>query len=83
MMFLAKDSEIQTPIAIVGMGKSGDAALLLLLDLKISRTQIICFDHKLTTADTQSVDDVIRFLPKTLVVSPGVPLSSPWIQVLN
>lgn len=75
---------IQTPVAIVGMGKSGESAARLLEFSGIKKTDILTFDQKAPASASN-----IRFRdpdllmsegkPKTLVVSPGVPLSSPWI----
>ena len=71
------------PIVVIGLAKSGASALSLLLDLNIPRNKILTYDAKLTTADTSKVEDVLQFKPKTLVVSPGVPLTTPWIVELQ
>lgn len=77
-----KKLPVQPPVAIIGMGKSGDSALNLLMDLGIARDQILSFDQKPLAAQTSSPDQVKAFGPRTLVVSPGVPLATPWIQEL-
>lgn len=72
---------LKTPIAIVGMGKSGEAARRLLLDLGFSAQSVLTFDGKLPTADFNDPEALMsKAAPKTLVVSPGVPLTSAWIQ---
>ncbi|MDG0814871.1 UDP-N-acetylmuramoyl-L-alanine--D-glutamate ligase [Bdellovibrio svalbardensis] len=72
---------LKTPIAIVGMGKSGEAAKRLLLAAGVSANAIKCFDGKLATADYNDPSKLMSEVqPKTLVVSPGVPLASQWIQ---
>ncbi|WP_291515919.1 UDP-N-acetylmuramoyl-L-alanine--D-glutamate ligase [Bdellovibrio sp. ArHS] len=72
---------LKTPIAIVGMGKSGEAARRLLLNLGFSPESVLTFDGKLQTADYNDPDALMsNAAPKTLVVSPGVPLTSAWIQ---
>ena len=73
--------KLKTPIAIVGMGKSGEAAKRLLLAAGIPANQMTCFDGKLETADYRDPSKLMsEAKPQTLVVSPGVPLMSPWIQ---
>lgn len=74
---------IDVPIAIIGMGRSGNAALAFLLQCGIDRSSILTFDDKIGNAQAHSVDSVLSFKPKTLVVSPGYPLSTPWIQTLK
>lgn len=69
------------PIAIVGLGISGESASALLQYCGVLRTEIILFDAKSTASDYQDPAKMIaEKAPKTLVVSPGVPLSSEWIQ---
>lgn len=71
---------LKTPVAIVGLGISGESALSLLLTCGVPRHQIITFDEKSTSAqvnDPQKLWD--EFHPATLVVSPGVSLKKPWI----
>ncbi len=72
---------LKTPIAIVGMAKSGEAALNLLLSLGIPKQSILTFDIKLDSADYNDPQQLMENgRPKTLVVSPGVPLTAQWIQ---
>ncbi len=74
---------LQTPIVIVGLGKSGHAALNLLKHFNFSSNDLKTFDAKDPLADFNQPLDVIDLKPKTLVVSPGVPLQSDWIQTLK
>lgn len=74
---------LRTPIAVVGMGKSGEAAKRLLLTAGIQASDILTFDSKISSAQFQDSDELKKFHPKTLVVSPGVPLSTNWIQALK
>ncbi|KYG66759.1 UDP-N-acetylmuramoylalanine--D-glutamate ligase [Bdellovibrio bacteriovorus] len=72
---------LKTPIAIVGMARSGEAAKQLLLLNGVDPSLILTFDTKLPTAnfnDPQVLMDQGK--PMTLVVSPGVPLGLDWIQ---
>lgn len=72
---------LKTPIASVGMGKSGEAARRLLLLAGYKPESVLTFDGKLESAhfrDPQAL--MAQGAPRTLVVSPGVPLASPWIQ---
>lgn len=79
--FIKNLKTLKTPIAIVGMGKSGEAAKRLLLSAGVSAHSIKCFDGKLSSADYTDPDKLLSEVqPQTLVVSPGVPLTSGWIQ---
>lgn len=67
------------PTAIVGLGKSGLGAKALLESLGVDVTQIFTLDDK--TPDHQRPD--FTFLKdkgiRSLIVSPGYPLNTPWI----
>lgn len=72
---------LKGPIAIIGMGKSGAAAKKLLTILGVPEGEIICFDGKQSDAHFHDPLKMIQERsPLTFVVSPGVPLSLPWIQ---
>lgn len=72
---------LKTPIAIIGMGKSGEAARRLLLLSGLDSQSVLTFDGKLASADFNDPEMLMKAAqPKTLVVSPGVPLATPWIQ---
>ncbi|UYL10503.1 UDP-N-acetylmuramoyl-L-alanine--D-glutamate ligase [Bdellovibrio sp. SKB1291214] len=72
---------LKTPIAIVGMGKSGDSAKRLLIACGVSADKILTFDGKLESANFRDSNKLMsEGKPQTLVVSPGVPLSSAWIK---
>lgn len=72
---------LKSPVAVVGMGKSGEAAKKLLQLCGFEANEIATFDGKLASANFSHSDKLMsEFKPATLVVSPGVPLSSPWIQ---
>lgn len=73
-------SNLRLPIALIGMGITGRSVLELLLAAQIPRNQILTFDAKDLTADFQSTEALLGCQPKTLVVSPGVPLASKWIR---
>ena len=83
MKKISKDlrPHIQTPVAIVGMGRSGEAAKKLLLLGQIPAGDIATFDSKALGVDYSDAQDLLQnFRPRTMVVSPGVPLSTDWIQ---
>ncbi len=68
------------PIAIIGLGLSGESALRLLLAAGVDRSQILTFDQK-SPADFQDhINLLIEGKPRTLCVSPGVALKADWIQ---
>ncbi|AHZ85710.1 UDP-N-acetylmuramoylalanine--D-glutamate ligase [Bdellovibrio bacteriovorus] len=71
---------LKTPIAIVGMGKSGEAAKRLLTLAGHAPESILTFDGKLESAQFRDPQVLMNQKPGTLVVSPGVPLASAWIQ---
>lgn len=66
-------------IAIVGKALSGEAAARL---LGLSReADFVFFDDKKPDAHYQSAEKLLKeFRPTTLLVSPGVPLKTPWIE---
>lgn len=72
---------IQLPIAIIGLGKSGNSALKFLTLNKISNNQIFSFDDKDPKADFNQIDKLLSHInPQTYIVSPGYPLSHQWLQ---
>lgn len=74
-------TDLKLPIAIVGMGSSGDAAFKLLIAGGVPKESLKTFDSSPGKADYSKDHDLLKeFSPKTLVVSPGVPLSTPWIS---
>ncbi len=73
---------LKTPIAIIGLGKSGTSALALLREFGFNEAQLATYDSNDASATFKTVDTLLSFSPKTLVVSPGVPLNSSWIQTL-
>jgi UDP-N-acetylmuramoylalanine--D-glutamate ligase len=81
-MRLNKLLDLDLPIGIVGMGASGRAALDLLLSCGVLRENIRTFDQ--SPHIESDFCDPNRYLQesgvKSLILSPGVPLKSPWIQ---
>ncbi|MBS1985583.1 MAG: UDP-N-acetylmuramoyl-L-alanine--D-glutamate ligase [Bdellovibrionales bacterium] len=68
------------PVAVIGAGISGQAAIDLLAGLRIPSAQVTLFDQtpgKGAFSDPAAL--LTQFKPRTLLVSPGVPLSTPWI----
>jgi UDP-N-acetylmuramoylalanine--D-glutamate ligase len=79
-------SNRQKPLIIVGLGKSGHAALNYLIASGASKDDIITFDEKDSSATYSSwakLLEAVSNMKGTLVVSPGVPLLSPGIQSLR
>jgi UDP-N-acetylmuramoylalanine--D-glutamate ligase len=72
---------IKRPVAIVGVGLSGEAAKRLLTRNGVKSGDLCTFDDKPGAADYH---DPARMLadrqPATLVVSPGYPLVKDWVQ---
>lgn len=73
---------LNKPIAIVGLGKSGLSALRFLKALGYNDDEILTYDDKDPSAHFSKAEDLVNKQPKTLVVSPGVPLKTQWIQKL-
>jgi UDP-N-acetylmuramoylalanine--D-glutamate ligase len=74
-------NQLPTPIVVVGLGTSGLAAYRLLLALGYKETQLTTYDDKDSAAVWNDPKKLIENIsPKTLVVSPGVPLNKKWIQ---
>lgn len=78
--------QLPTPIAIIGMGKSGTAVTKLLLQNPYLPSMIVTFDSSVTETpfthlphETSSTSLFQKHRPRTLVVSPGIPLSLDWI----
>lgn len=67
---------LQTPIAVVGLGKSGLSAHKVLLAGGHAPSDIILFDEKSAEAQVKNWDELSLVQAKTWVVSPGVPLQS-------
>lgn len=67
--------------ALIGMGKSGDAARAFLKARGVLDSDLVSFDDKPGKADTSDPRRILDLAaPGTLVVSPGYPLSTPWIR---
>lgn len=67
---------LKTPIAVVGLGKSGLSAHKVLLASGHSPHDIILFDEKSAEAQIKNWSDLASLQAQTWVVSPGVPLQS-------
>ncbi len=70
------------PIAVIGLGKSGTSALKLLQAVGFTDADIVTYDDKDANAQLNKPEALILKNPKTIVVSPGVPLNLVWIQKL-
>jgi UDP-N-acetylmuramoylalanine--D-glutamate ligase len=72
---------VKRPIAIVGMGLSGEATKRLLIRNGVNPKDILTFDDKAESVDYRDPQILLeKGNPSTLVVSPGYPLAKPWIQ---
>ncbi|MES3037396.1 MAG: Mur ligase family protein [Bdellovibrionota bacterium] len=68
-------------VALIGMGKSGIAARDL-LNFALPEVKLFTFDDKSPDADSSDPKAVENFNPSSLIVSPGFPLSTPWLKGL-
>lgn len=74
-------SDLTPPIAIVGLGVTGQATLDLLTSVGIPKDSILTFDEKAPTAHFSRGESLLKEgKPNTLIVSPGVPLESSWLK---
>lgn len=73
---------LKTPIAIIGLGKSGRSAYNFLLNLGYSKENLVTYDQTDSNAQFNNFNDLVKKNPQTLVVSPGVALSTDWINTL-
>lgn len=71
---------VKRPIAVVGLGLSGNAALRLLHANGVRPKDICTFDEKAPADYSDPQKMLAEREPRTLVVSPGYPLSKPWIK---
>lgn len=75
--------QIPLPIAIIGTGLSGDSTRKLLVSIGVDPKQIFTFDQK-NAADFRDPETLIqKGQPRSLCVSPGVPLAQAWIQAAS
>lgn len=79
---MQKLEKFKKPFVVVGLGKSGMAAVQLLQTAGLKGDEVLLFDEK-KDGDLKSWDDIAKLSPGTLVVSPGVPLKGPPIQKLK
>lgn len=74
-------TQILPPIAIIGLGRSGQSAKDLLLAIGFDPKDIVTFDEKAPNADFCSKEELKKSIKaKSLVVSPGFPLKDELIQ---
>lgn len=74
-------SDLPKPIALIGLGVSGQAIYDLLLVDGVAKSALLLYDEKSPEAQFKSYLELMnKERPKTLIVSPGVPLQSEWIQ---
>lgn len=72
---------LKRPIAVVGLGLSGEAARRLLSLNRVKKEDLVTFDDKSSAAHYRDPEKMMaERRPQTLVVSPGVPLAKEWIQ---
>lgn len=83
MEFKTGQLRIPTPILVVGLGLSGRSVLRLLKVLGANQQDVFSYDDRDDLAQIRSGEAALRLAPKTLVVSPGVPLKTPWIEKLR
>lgn len=83
MEFRTESLRLPTPVLVVGLGISGKSVLRLLKILGASSQDVFSYDDKDPSAQIRSEAEALKLRPQTLVVSPGVPLSTRWIQELR
>lgn len=83
MEFRTGQFRLPTPILVVGLGVSGRSILRLLKILGANQQDVFSYDDKDPSAQIRSSQEALRLAPKTLIVSPGVPLETTWIKLLR
>lgn len=83
MDFRSGTIRLPTPILVVGLGLTGKSVLRLLKVLGVSDHDVISYDDKDPGAQIKSAEQALKLDPKTLIVSPGFPLATVWIQDLR
>ncbi len=74
-------NKMDNPIALIGMGLSGQSAHALLQARGIPNNKLVTFDKDPSLGEFQCEKKMLQKAnPRTLIVSPGIPLSTPWIQ---
>lgn len=71
---------LELPVAIIGLGVSGESASKLLQTLGLPKSDVATYDKKIPADFSDEILLIQNFKPKTLLVSPGVPLQQDWIQ---
>ncbi len=79
-MDLTYFKSLPPPFAVVGMGVTGKAVVELLHALGVGDSQILTYDDKDPSAKFRDPLALMQQGPKTLLISPGVPLNTPWLQ---
>lgn len=78
---LLKTLSLNPPYAIVGLGITGSSLLRLLEKMDVPAKEICTFDKNDPRAQFKNPQQMIsEFQPKTMFVSPGVPLATDWIR---
>jgi len=70
---------LASPVVLVGLGISNVSVRRLLEHVGTPSSEILSFDDKGSDGAISSPDELVRRGVRTLVVSPGYPLSKPWI----
>ena len=73
---------LNKPIAVIGLGKSGLSAMRFLKAIGYQDEDFVTYDANDTSAQFSKSEDLIRAKPQTLIVSPGVALNQSWIKDL-
>jgi len=72
---------LHKPVAIIGMGMSGESVRKLLQFMGYQQDCMSTYDSRPGQAEYNDPQKMLKEKnPKTLIVSPGVPLASDWIQ---
>lgn len=82
MVYKFRTLRFQMPVLVVGHGRSGKSIHQLLQRLGCPRDLLFTYDDQDPDAQLHNSKEVTTLSPGTIVVSPGVPLSTPWIKAL-
>lgn len=72
--------DLPTPILIAGLGISGKSILRLIKQSRVRPEHILTLDENNPTANFRSGKQALAAKPRTLILSPGIPLALPWVK---
>lgn len=76
----SKKPLMKSPFLIMGLGLSGKSALRLLRHAGVAEADILTYDSKNSSAQISDLEGLKKLKAQTVIVSPGISLSSPEVR---